>query len=111
MMRFLTLIIVLLFVIQRTFADNCICSCCISNGCTPQIVAVRDVGICGSTICTPQKCIQWYYNQCLPPDGLGNAKAECESASGSFNGSKRLLSSLSIVFGITSIILMIKNKF
>ncbi len=110
-MRFLTLFIVLLFVIQRTFADNCKCSCCISKGCTPQIVAVRDVGVCGSTICTPQKCIQWYSDKCLPPDGFGDATAVCEIAGGSFSGSERLLSSLFIVFGITSIILMIKNKF
>jgi len=108
MMRFLTLFIVLLFVIQRTFAINCKCSCCTSNGCTPQVIDTdHNLFFCGNTTCTPQKCIQWHYDECPPPGAFGVTKAECVSG----NGSERLLSSLFIVFGITSLILMIKNKF
>ncbi len=106
-MRFLTLFVVLLFVIQRTFADNCQCRCCGSNGCPPQVVDNHYLWFCSSATCSPDKCIQWNYDKCPPAGAFGTTEAECRGVS----GSERLLSSLFIVFGITSITLMIKNKF
>jgi len=81
MMRFLTLFIVLLFVIQRTFAVDCKCSCCTSKGCTHQVVGVRNLWFCSSATCTPEKCVEWFYNKCPPADGFGVTKAECGSGS------------------------------
>ena len=103
-MRTFTLFISFLLIVHQISADLCDCNCCITNKCTPGKVASRYLYSCTPATCSSQKCIEWYFDRCPAKDAPGNTTARC-------NGTERLLSSLSIVTGITSIILMIKNKY
>ena len=106
MMRTLTLFLVFLLAMQRTFADDCVCNCCTTTGCAPQSVGSRNVFRC--SMCASDKCVEWFYDRCPRSGSPGASQAVCRA---SYNGTKQLLPSLFIVFGITSMILMIKNKF
>jgi hypothetical protein len=90
--------------VHQTSAAYCDCNCCVTKGCTPRKVESRYLWSCTLATCTPEKCVEWFYDRCPARDAPGSTTARC-------NGTERLLSSLSIVIGITSIILMIKNKF
>jgi hypothetical protein len=105
-MRILTLFIVFLFVIQRNFAaEMCACSCCKSNGCTPESIDPYYQYNCNENSCSPNECSYRYFDRCPPIGAPGSTVAVCR------DGSERVLSSLFLIFGITSIILMIKNRF
>lgn len=101
-MRVLTLCIVFLFIIQHISAEDCQCSCCTGNNCVPTRVGLQSLFICSDYTCKPEKCDEWYYGECIL--GTSNIKAVCLGA-----GSEHLLSSLFIVFGLSSIILMMKD--
>jgi hypothetical protein len=103
-MRTFIISIVFLLVIQRTFAADCICSCCTSKSCNPEPVAYQNIWFCSSQTCTADRCIEWYPERCPPRDAPGATRSECGS------GSERLLPSLFILTGITSIIFMIKKQ-
>ncbi|CAF1119691.1 unnamed protein product [Rotaria sp. Silwood1] len=103
-MRVLTALIIFLLVLQGIFADNCECSCCTSANCEPQVVGSFYTWYCDPQTCVSQHCIDRYHAQCPPVGANGKIKTRC-------SGTERLLSPLFIIIGITSIILMIKNKF
>jgi hypothetical protein len=103
MMRVLTTFIILLLIVQRTYAGYCQCNCCTSVDCAPQRIGSQYLFFCSASTCTRDKCAEWYFRECPPRDGRGSVEAIC-------NGTERL-SPLFVVFGISSIILMLKNKF
>ncbi len=104
MMRVLASFIVFLFIIQQSFSETCVCHCCKTPGCTPQEVGSHYLYSCYESACTTT-CTTLSYDQCVA-GGTGVARGECRNG-----GPDRLLSPLFMVFGLTSIIMMIKNKF
>ncbi|CAF1025251.1 unnamed protein product [Rotaria sordida] len=103
-MHVLTTFIVFLLILQGTFAANCECHCCTSSRCEPQLVGSSPIWFCTAQTCRPELCIDSYHDRCPPQGALGTTIAKC-------SGMKQLPSPLFIIIGITSIILMIKNKF
>ncbi|CAF1196121.1 unnamed protein product [Adineta steineri] len=105
MRRIFGILIVLLLTIQLTFASRCECQCCVGNGCSPGPVGSYSVFLfCTTSSCSPGECTAQYYKDCPQSNGAGITQAVCR------NGNARLSPSLFIFAGITSIILMMKNK-
>ncbi len=81
----------------------CVCRCCKTPNCTPQVVGSLYLNYCYESACTTE-CTTSNFATCVA-GGPGVARGECNG------GPDRLLSPLFMVFGLTSIIMMIKNKF
>ncbi|UJR09935.1 hypothetical protein I4U23_014157 [Adineta vaga] len=104
MMRIVLLSFVALLLIQQTFAGDCLCSCCTSKSCTPSYIGSQYVWFCSAATCTRDKCVGSYHQNCPPADAPGITEAYCR------NGTERLFSSLYILTGLISMILLIKNQ-
>lgn len=110
-MRILTLCIVFLVIIQQAFAksDTCKCSCCNGNGCTA-VLAGTEYHVDCSLTCTRDYCLDQYSSSCLA-NAFSKVEPACDPTGGGVNpnGTEQLLSSLFIIFGVISIIFMMKD--
>ncbi|CAF2257552.1 unnamed protein product [Rotaria magnacalcarata] len=103
-MRVLTILLVFLLCLQLTFAEYCSCYCCASSAnCQPVQIESFYVWTCNSATCKPETCIDNHYRECPRKDAPGITEARCTA------GTQKLFSSLLIVIGMTSLVLMIKN--
>jgi hypothetical protein len=100
-------LIILLANVPQTTTNDCKCECCTSPGCRPTLVGTQDAWFCSeATTCTQEKCIDLYQDKCPPRDAEGQTRAICITIS----GVTRTLSSLFLITGIISILLLIQDK-
>ncbi|CAF0924488.1 unnamed protein product [Rotaria sp. Silwood1] len=96
---------ILLFKLQQTNGNDCVCECCTSVNCNPTRVGFRPLWYCSeATTCTQSYCIDWYPDRCPRRNVAGQTRAICVS------NAERILPALFITIGINLILLLIKDK-
>ena len=83
MIRFVTLICLLVVSNRSLIRANtvCRCECCLTDGCRPVSVGSQPLWFCSEQLsCTQAKCVEWHANRCPIPNSFGQTRAICVSS-------------------------------